>query len=149
MPDAIVGESRCGSLTGQRPNPKPTPDNEGPSTPRLRSPAWHTSHCVPRYRFKAHATPRMSGSALALIAQKSIRAPPGVPVIGESILVAPLVVSRLPARSEHERDRGACSGLRDGGDLEPVTLVEGHRARVGGFQERWNMIRVDPRQTMR
>ena len=35
------------------PEPQPTPDNEGPSTPRLRFPAWHTSHCVPRYRFEA------------------------------------------------------------------------------------------------
>ena len=36
------------------PEPQPTPDNEGPSTPRLRFPAWHTSHCVPRYRFEAN-----------------------------------------------------------------------------------------------
>ena len=55
---------------------------------------------------------------------------------------------RSLCRSQHARHRRTGSGLRDGGDSEPVAFVERHRSRVGRFKERGAVIGVDAHQTL-
>jgi hypothetical protein len=57
------------------------------------------------------------------------------------------LTSELVRGSGHAGDRRAGSGLGDARDREAVTLVERDRSRVGGLEERRQMIRIDDRQS--
>ena len=68
------------------------------------------------------------------------------PVAGKSDISVPTRLSEprgLPCRPQHECDRRACSCLSRASDFEPVSLVEGEVAWIGGFEIGGQVTRVD------